>query len=33
MDVGAYYDDVRAITEAEIRRALDHVATPLSWSA
>jgi len=31
--VGAYYDDFRAIGDAEVRRALDHVATPLSWSA
>jgi predicted phosphoribosyltransferase len=31
--VGAWYDDFSLPTDAEIRRLLDHVDTPLSWSA
>jgi putative phosphoribosyl transferase len=31
--VGAWYDDFRQPTDAEVRRLLDHVDAPLSWSA
>jgi putative phosphoribosyl transferase len=31
--VGAWYDDFRQTTDVEVRRLLDHVDAPLSWSA